>query len=344
MEHTVRLCIVGAGRVAKVHAKSITRYSPQAKCVAIVDIDPEVAKQTANTFGISATYTSLEYALQSESFDAVVITTPTYTHKDLAILSAEAGKHILLEKPMALDVTECKAILKVVEEQGVILQMAYMRRFDPDYVLAAEKIAAGEIGQPMIIRALTNGPGIPPAWAVDLNTSGGNLAEVNSHDLDAMRWLMGSNPERIYVQVAKFKGKARGINVANYYDNFVASFRYENGGLGSLTGTCPCEYGYDNRLEVIGEKGILVVGDMQQHAVIVCTNREQGLVTPVYHSWSMRHEWGYIREMQAFVECIGKGELPRVTGVDGYWAVATHLAGTKSLLEDRTVPISEVLY
>lgn len=343
MSKQIRVCIVGAGRVAKVHTNSIVRYAPAAKCVALVDVVPDVLKQTAQQFEIESTFSSIEEAISSLEFDAVVITTPTFTHKDLAITAANAGKHILLEKPMALDVAECDEIIKAVTNNGVKLQMAYMRRFDPDYVHAAERIASGEIGQPMIVKSMTNGPGLPPAWAVDLRTSSGNLAEVNSHDLDAMRWMMGSNPLRIYVQVANFKGESRGISTDNYYDNLVASIKFENKGLGSLTGTCPCEYGYDNRMEVIGEKGILVIGEMKGNAVVVCTNREQGLVTPVFRSWSLRHEWGYIREMQHFVECIVKDTQPSVTGEDGRWAVATHVAGTKSILEDRLVYLNEVM-
>jgi len=342
MKKQVRICLVGAGRVAKVHANSIIKYTPNAICTALVDVNPEILKQTAKDFEIDLTFPSLEVALQESQFDAVVITTPTFTHKDIAITAANAGKHILLEKPMALDVAECKDIIHAVETRSVKLQMAYMRRFDPDYLLAAEKIAAGEIGQPMLVRSQTNGPGVPPAWAVDLKTSSGNLAEVTSHDLDAMRWLMGTDPDRIFVQVANFKGKARGITTDHYYDNLVANIKYQSGGLGSLTSVCPCEYGYDNRLEVIGEKGILVIGDMQQNKVLVCTNREQGLVSPVYRSWSIRHEWGYIREMQHFVDCIMADTPPRVNANDGLWAVATHVAGTKSLLEDRSVLLNEV--
>ena len=343
MSKQIRVCLVGAGRVAKVHANSLTRYTPAGKCVAMVDVNKEVLQQTAQSFEIEATYLSLEEALDKAEFEAVVITTPTFTHKNLAVTAANAGKHVLLEKPMALDVAECNEIIQAVEKNGVKLQMAYMRRFDPDYVLAAEKIANGEIGQPMMVHSITNGPGVPPAWAVDLRTSSGNLAEVNSHDLDAMRWLMGSNPLRIFVQVANFKGKARGITTENYYDNHVTSIKYENNGLGSLTGVCPCEYGYDNRLEVIGEKGIIVIGEMKSNSVVVCTNREQGLVTPVFRSWSVRHEWGYIREMQHFVESIITDTPPRVTGSDGLWAVATHVAGTNSLLEDRLVYVNEVM-
>ena len=187
--------------------------------------------------------------------DAVVITTPTFTHTSLAVMAANAGKHILLEKPMALNLEECDTIIAAAEANGVRLQLGFMRRFDPEFVAAAERIEAGEIGRPMLIKSLTHGPGLPPAWARDLKTSNGMLAEVNSHDLDAVRWLMASNPRRMYVEVANFKGAERGVTSEHFYDNMFATVKFESGALGNISGVCPCDYGYDSRVEIIGKKG-----------------------------------------------------------------------------------------
>jgi myo-inositol 2-dehydrogenase/D-chiro-inositol 1-dehydrogenase/scyllo-inositol 2-dehydrogenase (NAD+) len=169
------------------------------------------------------------------------------------------------------------------------------------------------------------------------------LAEVNSHDWDSVRWLMGSNVERVYTEVANFKGRANNIDTPNFYDNAVVNIRFENGGLGSISGVCPCGYGYDARVEIVGERGIMQIGELKGQAVVVCTNRELGLITPIYRTWPERFAWGYIREMEHFVRCIQTGTLPMVGGEDGRWAVAGVLAGTKSFLEERPVYLSEVL-
>jgi myo-inositol 2-dehydrogenase/D-chiro-inositol 1-dehydrogenase/scyllo-inositol 2-dehydrogenase (NAD+) len=169
------------------------------------------------------------------------------------------------------------------------------------------------------------------------------LAEVNSHDWDCVRWLMNSNPERVYVEVANKKGEARGVDSENFYDNTLVVIRFENGGLGSISGVCPCDYGYDARVEIIGEKGIMQIGELKGQAVVVCTNRDHGLIVPIYRTWPQRFEWGYIREMEHFIESIQKGKPPKVGGVDGRWAVAGVLAGTKSFLEERPVYLSEVM-
>jgi len=343
MNSRIRVCLLGAGRAAKVHANSLVAHVPAGELVAVVDPDEEVLQTTADEFGIRGRFASLEEALEGAEFEAVVITSPTFTHKDLAVAAAQARKHILLEKPMALNLEECDAISAAAEKGGVILQLGFMRRFDPDFTSAAERIRAGEIGQPMMIKSLTHGPGLPPPWARDLRTSNGNIAEVNSHDWDCVRWLVGANYQRVYMQVANFKGEARGVDTENYYDNALVNIRFENGSLGSISSVCPCDYGYDARVEIVGEKGIMHIGELKGQAVVVCTNRDRGLVTPIYGTWPQRFEWGYIREMEHFITCIQTKTQPKVGGEDGRWAVAGVLAATKSFLEERPVYMQEVL-
>jgi myo-inositol 2-dehydrogenase/D-chiro-inositol 1-dehydrogenase/scyllo-inositol 2-dehydrogenase (NAD+) len=335
--------LVGAGRVAQVHASSLVNHVPTGELVALVDNVQEVLSETANRFGIESRFLDLEDALSEADFDAVIITTPTFTHADLTKTAAEAGKHIFLEKPMALNLDECDEILQAVQNSGVLLQMGFMRRFDPEFVAAAARIEAGEIGQPMLIKSLTHGPGLPPPWARDLNKSNGNLAEVNSHDWDTGRWLMGSDFERVYVEVANFKGQARGVENEDFYDTSLVNIRFESGGLGSISCVCPCDYGYDARVEIIGEKGIMQIGELKGQAVVVCVNRDEGLATPIFRTWPERFAEAYIREMQHFVDCIRSGNAPIVDGYDGRWAVAGVLAGTKSFQEERPVYLSEIL-
>ncbi len=343
MSVSIRVCLVGAGRAGKVHANSLVYHVPAASVAGIVDAYPEALQDTGDQFGVDARFDSLEAALDGIEFDAVVITTPTFTHRSLAVLAAEVGKHVFLEKPMALTIAECDEIMGAAQRSGVLLQIGFMRRFAPEFVAAFERIQAGEIGRPMMIKSLSHGPGLPPPWALDLKKSNGLLAEVNSHDWDCTRWLMGSNPQRVYAEVANFKGEARGVTTSNFYDNALVNIRFENGGLGSISGVCPCDYGYDSRVEIVGELGIMQIGEMQGQAVVVCTDREQGLVTPIFRTWPERFAWGYIREMQHFIGCIQTDTPPSVGGEDGRWAVAGALAGTRSFFEERPVYLSEIL-
>jgi len=343
MSSAIKICMIGAGRVGKLHSGTLRRYIPGGEVVCLVDTVQSMLDETGVEFGIDKKYTSLDEALDKCDFDAVVITTPTFTHRDLAVMAAENGKHVFLEKPMAMDLTECDQIIAACEKNGAHLQLGFMRHFDPDFSLAYDRIQAGEIGEPMLVKSLTHGPGLPPPWACDLKTSNGNLAEVNSHDLDATRWLMGSNPERIYVEVANFKGEERGVTTENYYDNMIASLKFESGGLGSISGVCPCDYGYDARMEIIGKKGIMIVGELKNNALTIGIDRDTGLVTPIFKRWPDRFQLAYIHEIEHFVESTQTDTAPKVGGEDGRWAVAGVLAGTKSLLEERPVLLTEVM-
>src|SRR5512143_130253 len=290
MSERVRICMVGAGRVGRVHSNSIARHVPGGQVVAIVDPATEVLQATADEYGIPDCFSTLEAALERGEFNGVVITTPTPTHKPLALLAAAAGKHVFIEKPMAMSLADCDEIIAATRHHQVLLQVGFMRRFDPEFVAAAKRIEAGEIGQPMMIKSLTHGPGLPPPWARDLRTSNGMLAEVNSHDWDTVRWLMNSNFERVYAEVANFKGPANQIDTPNFYDNALVNIRFESGGLGTISGICPCGYGYDARVEIVGEKGIMQIGELQGQAVVVCTDRGQGLITPIYRTWPQRFQ------------------------------------------------------
>lgn len=343
MASSLRFCLVGAGRAGQVHARSLVVHIPQGELVALVDVSAESLQKTGDAFGIEARFNTLEAALEGIDFDAVIITTPTFTHQSLTVLAADAKKHVFCEKPMALTLDECDAMITAAKRNGVFLQIGFMRRFDPEFAAAAKRIQAGEIGRPTIVKSLTHGPGLPPAWAHDLKTSNGLLAEVNSHDWDCVRWLAGSNPERVYCEVANFKGAERGVDTPNFYDNALVSMRFESGALGSISGVCPCEYGYDARVEIVGERGIMQIGELKGQAVVVCTNRDHGLVSPIYRTWPERFAWGYIREMEHFITSISTGAPPEVSGEDGRWAVAGVLAATTSFLEARPVHLNEIL-
>jgi predicted dehydrogenase len=339
----IRVCLVGTGRAGLVHLNSLVNHTPGGRLTTLVDQNSETLHATGEKFNISARFSTLEQAIAGADFDAVVITTPTFTHRELAVLAVTNCKHVLCEKPMALSLAECDEMINAAEKSGVVLQIGFMRRFDPEFEAAYARIQTGEIGRPMVIKSLTHGPGLPPPWARDLTLSNGMLAEVNSHDWDCTRWLAGSNPSRVYAEVANFKGEARGVSTPDFYDNALVSIRFESGALGSISGICPCEYGYDARVEIVGERGMMQIGDLRGQAVVVCTNRDQGIITPIYRTWPERFRQAYLSEMAHFIECIRGGKRPRVGGEDGRWAVAGVLAATKSFLDNRPVALVEVL-
>ena len=151
------------------------------------------------------------------------------------------------------------------------------------------------------------------------------LAEVNSHDFDCVRWLMGADIERVYAETANFKGADRGVTAADFYDNAVVSLRFVSGAIGTIDGTCPADYGYDARAEVLGTEGLLVVGDNRSVPVLEIRTRGLG-EAPTWSSWPQRFEPGYRAELAGFVQAATHGTAPLVGAADGRAAVAAVIA------------------
>ena len=337
----LRIVMVGAGRAGLVHAQNLTEHIPDALVVAVVDDEPDRAKSLARRVGATSYHTTLDEALEQTRFDAVVISTPTFSHRNFAMLAAGAGKHVFCEKPMALTVDECDDMIHAARRSEVALQIGFMRRFQDEFVEARRRIAAGDVGEPMVIKSLTRGPGLPPPWAWDLKKSNGMLAEVNSHDFDCVRWLVGSDITRVYAETANMKGASRGVETANFYDNAVVALRFANGAVGTIDGTCPADYGYDARVEIVGSEGLLIVGDLRGQPIVEARNRDVGAITPLHRTWPDRFEQGYRNEMRSFVDVALSGERPAVTGEDGRHAVSAVQAANRSWMEERPVTLGD---
>lgn len=341
MSSAFRLAVVGAGRAGMVHAVNARRWVRGAELVCIVDTDSEAAAEACRQLDVKACG-SLEQSLSEVAMDGVVITTPTFTHCALTKLAAGAGKHVLCEKPMALSTSECDEMADAAAAAGVVLQIGFVRRFQTEFVEAKRRIQSGSIGTPMVVRSLTRGPGLPPVWAHDLRQSNGMLAEVNSHDFDCVRWLTGSDIERVYAETANFKGPQRGVTARDFYDNAVVSLRFVSGALGSIDGTCPADYGYDARVEVLGTQALLLVGSNSAISLLEVRARGKGEV-PTYASWPQRFETGYREELRSFVEAATTGSAPAVGAADGRAAVAAVIAANRSWLSNRPVRLDEAV-
>jgi len=335
--------LVGAGRAGMVHATNLMRYEPEAVLTAVVDERLDAAERVAAGGERVQTFASLGEALQEIDLDAVVITTPTFTHRDLTVQAAEAGKNVFCEKPMALTVQDCRDMIDAANRAGVILQIGFMRRFQPEFVEAKRRVEAGDIGEPMIVKSLTRGPGLPPPWAWDLRTSNGMLAEVNSHDFDCVRWLAGSDIERVYAETSNWKGADRGVTTPDFYDNAVVTLRFFSRALGTIDGTCPADYGYDARVELLGSQGLLIIGDVRGQPILEIRDREVGAIAPIHRTWPERFAEGYRAEMHAFVRALLDGRSPQVTGEDGLHAVCGVIASNRSWQEERPVRVQEVM-
>jgi myo-inositol 2-dehydrogenase/D-chiro-inositol 1-dehydrogenase/scyllo-inositol 2-dehydrogenase (NAD+) len=335
----LRIAVAGAGRAGALHARNLARVAG-AELVALVDERPEAAAELATECGGVPAVASLAEAIDTQRLDAIVIAAPTFAHRELVVEAAEAGLHVLCEKPMALDVAECDEMIAAHHRAGTVLQLGFVRRFRDEFAEAKRRIEAGEIGEPMVVKSLTRGPGLPPAWAHDLERSNGMLAEVNSHDFDCVAWLAGSPIERVYTETANFKGADRGVEAEHFYDNAVVSLRFASGAIGTIDGTCPADYGYDARAEVLGSEGLLVIGEVGATTLLEARDRETGIVRPISRTWPERFGAAYRDELAAFVDAIVDGVPPLADGAAGRAAVAAVRAANRSWLEGLPVEVA----
>ena len=326
----VKICLIGAGCAGMIHVRNIAWRIKDAELAAVCDPNTSALEAARKEFGNARLCADHREVLADESVDAVVIVTPTFLHREMAVAAAERGKHIFLEKPMAVTVEECDAINTAVAKSGVKLQLGFMRRFDDGFMRAKEILSCGEMGRVMIIKSTGRGPGGPGPWMWDLKKSNGIIAEVNSHDIDSVLWMTEDRVVRLYAEAHNFKMPEVKEKFPDFYDNVVVSLRLAGGAMGTIDGTCPAHYGYDARMEILCEKGLLMVGTVQQQGCIKVTveGRVEGRAVK---TWRTLFKDAYLAEMEHFVQCVREGAAPRVNGTDGRNAVEAVLAINRSV-------------
>ena len=334
--HKLGVCVIGAGRAGLIHAVNFAKGIKNARLTAIVDPNRETAEQACRELELDLYYQDYRQALENDGVDAVVVVTPTAYHKDIVVAAADAGKHILCEKPMAMTVAECDEMIAAAEKNSVGLQIGFMRRFDQSFVYAKDQVKQGVIGDVVLVKSLTRGPSIPQRWQYDIAKSNGPLAEVNSHDIDTLRWFTESEFEQVYAIAGNFRCPEARDEFPDFYDNVVMTATFSNGMQGSIDGAVSVRYGYDARLEVVGTEGVLFVGRLDHSGVVVC-NLSSGLKAPAVESWRNLFTEAYRYEDQGFVDAVMNGTPPAVSGYDGKMAVKVVNAGNQSITEKKPI-------
>lgn len=338
MKDIVNLCLIGAGRAGMIHARNFGSRVPHARMVSVCDPSEEACRAAVQELGIEAYLTDYREALKDERIDAVVVVTPTAFHKDIVVAAARAGKHILCEKPMAMTGEECQEMINAARENHVKLQVGFMRRFDASFMRAKEILESGEIGDLVLVKSLTRGPSIPRPWMYDIRKSNGPLAEVNSHDIDTMRWLSGSEFKTVFALADNYRCEEAKKEFPDFYDNVILNTRFENGVLGCLDGAQGVGYGYDARVEILGTRGSIMLGDLQDKTTVTYT-RNKGKASDVVQSWMFLFREAYVNEDISFVEAVREDSQVKVTGQDGLMAVRVVNAGNESIVTGRVVEL-----
>lgn len=336
MSEELKLGLIGAGRIGKVHAESITRHIPQATIIWVADTDRDAAQMLAAEFGVASTTVEATRIFKEASIDAVLICSSTDTHVDFIQAAARAGKHIFCEKPLDLDLARAQAAARKAEQAGVKLQVGFNRRFDRNFARIRQDIIDGKIGDPQLLRISSRDPAPPPVEY--LKRSGGIFLDMTIHDFDMARFLLGE-VEEVYARGETLIDP--GIAAVGDIDTAVIQLKFDNGALGSIDNSRQAVYGYDQRVEVFGSKGMLQANNVTTDNVTLFTGDAIQSAKPEYF-FLERYMGAYVSEMQAFVRCILEDKKVPVTGLDGLQAIKIAYAAKVSLQENRPVRLSEI--
>ncbi|MGO8692572.1 MAG: Gfo/Idh/MocA family oxidoreductase [Rectinemataceae bacterium] len=334
------IAVIGSGRAGMIHARNFASGIESARLVAMVDPVQAAREAALGELGLKKGYSDYREALADPTIDAVVVVTPTVFHKDIVLAAAAAGKHVLCEKPMAMNVQECREMIAACELAKVKLQIGFMRRYDRDFAAAKAALDSGRIGEPVLIKSLTRGPSIPQPWMYDIAASNGPLAEVNSHDIDTLRWFAGDDFAEVYAQAGNYRCPEARASHPDFYDTVVMTVRFARGTQGLIDGALSVGYGYDARLEVLGTKGVLFAGSLRDSSLVICGSDSE-MLAPTVKSWRSLFLDAYREEDRAFIRCIREDFEPSPSGRDGLKAVEAVNAGNLSIARGEPVKLSK---
>lgn len=329
--------VLGVGEMGKRHAENIRRLVPEARLVAIADVAAQRAKQVRDELEIEQAYGSLEELLQNKDIDAVVIATPDKFHAQSIRAAAAAGKDILCEKPLALTLEDAREALREVSRKGVRLQVGFMRHYDPAYSAAKKRIAAGEIGTPVVFKSLGRDKDEPPLSTYQSNINGMLFYTNSIHDFDLARWLMQDEVS----EVQAYSTTAIRPELAKYRDIVagVVNLKFAQGAIGNIESYAQAIYGYDVRTEIVGSKGSIFVGTLQKTPAVFLTS--DGSSRNIADHFLSQFTDAYLAEMRDFVETVLSSRAPRVTGEDGLRALEIAVAAENSHLQGRPFKVSQ---
>jgi myo-inositol 2-dehydrogenase / D-chiro-inositol 1-dehydrogenase len=333
----LRIGIIGAGRIGKVHAETLAFRLPEAHPVAIADINLRAAEEVAARCGISAVAPSSSEILADPGIEAVLICSSTHTHADLIVQAAQAGKHIFCEKPIDLCLSRIDTALAAVEKAGVKLQVGFNRRFDPNFARVRKAIVSGEIGRPHLLHIVSRDPSPPPLAYVQ--NSGGIFLDMTIHDFDMARFLTGDEVEEVYTAGAVMVDPA--IGQAGDLDTAVITLRFRNGVIATIDNSRKAAYGYDQRVEILGSEGAIATGNCYPNEAVVSTAAAIRRDLP-FHFFMDRYTASFTHEIGAFVQAVLEDEPVPVTGSDGRMAVCLGLAARRSHDEHRPIRLGQI--
>jgi len=320
---TIDLCVIGAGRIGRIHAANLARH-PEANLRYVVDVDADSARRLAAETAAEAV--SVEHALADEAVDAVVIASSTDTHLPLIEACAAAGKAVFCEKPLDLAVDRAYRCVQAASAAGVPLAVGFNRRYDPSFRRLRDEIAAGRLGSVEVVSITSRDPAPPPLDYV--RRSGGLFRDMTIHDLDMARWLLGAEPEWVFAAGGSLVDPA--IEAAGDIDTAAIILQTGNGAVCQITNSRRCSYGYDQRIEVFGSRG-LARADNDTPTRVEIASGDGFLREPALPFFLERYSQAYRLEIDDFLRAVRDESHRLAGGEDGVRALLLAEAAAQSL-------------
>ena len=330
----LRVGLLGAGRIGKVHAKAIAG-DPDSQLVAISDTLLENAEQLAAECGIEAR--SSQAILEDASVDAVLIATSTDTHCDLIEAACAAGKAVLCEKPVDLDLARARICLERVTKTGQPVMIGFNRRFDANFQALKKALEAGDIGKAEMLSVTSFDPAPPPISYIKV--SGGIFRDMMIHDFDMAHFIMGDLPVQVIAAGSSLVDPQ--IGEAGDLDTAIVTLIYADGRLAVIRNSRRAAYGYDQRLELLGSDGLLQAENILENSLVTATRAGVVSAKPTWF-FLERYMAAYQTEWAAFVAALKSGAPMPVTLADGVAALTLAEAAARSVASGQPVSLIEI--
>ncbi len=331
----LRIAVAGVGRIGKIHLKNLLQ-NDDIEVVAVMD-PMEASRHYAKGKNIQFIASSYNELLEIADFDAIVICSPTDTHADYVVLAAKKGKHIFCEKPLDLSLERVNEVLKVVNENNVKLMIGFNRRFDDEFKKIQELVQNGAIGEPHIVKITSRDPEAPPINYI--KSSGGLFLDMTIHDFDMARFVVGKEVIEVYAKGAVLIDPA--IGEAGDIDTAVIMLTYADGTMAIIDNSREAAYGYDQRVEVFGSKGMVQANNNFHDSHRLYNSSGIQAALPL-HFFIDRYAQAYKTEMSEYINSLKNGGKVPVDGQDGISSLKIGLAAIKSIQEKRSVHIDEI--
>jgi myo-inositol 2-dehydrogenase/D-chiro-inositol 1-dehydrogenase len=335
MMDIVRIGVLGLGRIGRTHADLLAHDVPGATVMAVADTDLATLAAATERLRVRGSVDAHD-VIEDQNVDAVAICTPTPTHVDLVVAAARAGKPILCEKPVSLDLASTDRALAAVERAGVLLQIGFNRRFDPGHAAVAAAVTGGQIGSPEIVRISSRDPAPPP---IDyLMVSGGIFVDQTIHDFDMARYVTRS--EVVAVTAVGTVRVDPKIGEIGDLDTVAITLRHADGCLTQIDNSRRAVYGFDQRVEVFGSDGVATSENQPAHGTVI-RSATGGQTAPLPRFFLERYLPSYVNQWTSFTAAVRDGSPPAVTGSDARAALILAHTAAESARTGRTIEIEQ---